>query len=369
MVLFIVSALFGKVMEDTGAARAIAFWIVEKLGEKYAILGMLFAGAILSYGGVASLVIAFTLYPIALNLFKQADLPRYLIPAVIAAGCWTFACAHLPGTPQVLNVVPIPYLGTTTMAAPVVGLVVGTITCIAICFYMLYVSKRARRLGHRFIVDDHVTKILSNADTKAPVNPYLAFLPIVLVLIVLNVIKINVNAAMFCGVVLCVVLFFKNLKGVSYESILNTAVGNSAMALITTGGIVGFGTVVQASPAYNSLLNTALSIGGSPLVSFGVTTTLIAGACGSGIGGVGVALSSIGKQYLAMGINPEILHRVATSAGVGLDSLPHNGAVTTLTSMTDLTHKECYIHIFITTVLITTIALCIAIAMGTAMYL
>lgn len=93
--LFFFSVLFGKVMEETGAAASIAKFLAELLGEKFAILGVIFSGAVLVYGGVTTLVVVFSLYPIALSLFKKADLPRYLLPGAIAGGCFTFACANL----------------------------------------------------------------------------------------------------------------------------------------------------------------------------------------------------------------------------------------------------------------------------------
>jgi H+/gluconate symporter-like permease len=98
--LFCISALFGKIMEQTGAAAAIAKCLADLLGKRFAILGVILAGAILCYGGISALVIAFTMYPIALSLFQRADLPRRLIPGAIAAGCFTFAAAAFPGTPS-----------------------------------------------------------------------------------------------------------------------------------------------------------------------------------------------------------------------------------------------------------------------------
>lgn len=145
--LFFVSALFGKVMESTGAAASIARGLANLLGEKYAILGVLFAGIVLCYGGISALVIAFTMYPLALAVFKRANLPRRLIPGAIAAGCFTFAAAALPGTPQTINVTPTSYLGTTVTAAPVLGIICGVVGIALTCGYMYWEGAQARGQG------------------------------------------------------------------------------------------------------------------------------------------------------------------------------------------------------------------------------
>ncbi|MFR2334402.1 MAG: GntP family permease, partial [Flavonifractor plautii] len=92
-----------------------------------------FSGAVLVYGGVTTLVVVFSLYPIALSLFKKANLPRYLLPGAIAGGCFTFACANFPGTPNLVNVIPTTYLGTNTMAAPLVGVITGIAVMLMVC--------------------------------------------------------------------------------------------------------------------------------------------------------------------------------------------------------------------------------------------
>lgn len=140
--LFFFSVLFGKVMEETGAAASIAKFLAELLGEKFAILGVIFSGAVLVYGGVTTLVVVFSLYPIALSLFKKANLPRYLLPGAIAGGCFTFACANFPGTPNLVNVIPTTYLGTNTMAAPLVGVITGIAVMLMVCVYFLWEASR-----------------------------------------------------------------------------------------------------------------------------------------------------------------------------------------------------------------------------------
>lgn len=365
--IFFFSVLFGKVMEETGAAASIAKFLAEKLGEKYSILGVIFAGAVLVYGGVTTLVVVFSLYPIALSLFKKANLPRYLLPGAIAGGCFTFACANFPGTPNLVNVIPTQYLGTTTMAAPLVGVISGLIVMIIVCFFFLREAKKAKERGDVFIDDEETKRSLEkvNSIEKLP-NPEIAVLPIISILVVLNILKQDVILAMLCGIILCSILFYKNSGNIL--EIFNYSAKNSSIAIINTAVVVGFGAVVKNSTGFQQLFEFSTNLKGSPLVSFGIMTTILAGACGSGSGGLGIALEAMASRYLALGLDPEILHRVGAAASVGLDSLPHNGAVITLLTISGTTHKEAYKYIFFPTVVCTLIGMVVSIILGIILY-
>ena len=364
--LFFVSALFGKVMESTGAAAAIARGLANLLGEKYAILGVLFAGMVLTYGGISALVIAFTMYPLTLAVFKRANLPRRLIPGAIAAGCFTFAAAALPGTPQTINVTPIPYLGTTVTAGATIGIICGIIGIIMICVYMYWEAARARAMGDGFTADAITLETMSRADEiGANINPFVALIPILVIIVLLVGLQINVLISMLVGSAVCVALFFKNVKNVS--GLLSESVQSAMGAAITTGCIVGYGSVVSASTGYATLSAALVSLDAPPLISYGLTTTILAGAAGSGTGGLAIALENLAPQYLAMGIPAEILHRVGCLSAIGLDSLPHCGAVVVLLTLAGMTHKDSYKQIFVTTVVITIIVAAIGIVLATAM--
>ena len=358
--LFFVSALFGKVMESTGAAASIARGLANLLGEKYAILGVLFAGMVLCYGGISALVIAFTMYPLTLAVFKRANMPRRLIPGAIAAGCFTFAAAALPGTPQTINVTPIPYLGTTVTAGATIGIVLT-------CVYMYWEAARARAAGDGFEADTATLQAMSKADEMgANINPFVALIPIVVIIVLLVGLKINVLISMLAGSAVCVILFFKNVKDVS--KLLGDAVQSAMGAAITTGCIVGYGAVVSASQGYATLSAALLSLDAPPLISYGLTTTILAGAAGSGTGGLAIALENLAPQYLELGVSAEVLHRIGCLSAIGLDSLPHNGAVVVLLTLAGMTHKDSYKQIFVTTVVLTVIVAAIGIALATVMY-
>ena len=300
-------------------------------------------------------------------MFKKANLPRYLLPGAIAGGCFTFACANFPGTPNLVNVIPIQYLGTTTMAAPVVGIAAGLVVMLLVCVFFLREAKKAKLRGDIFIDDEDTIKSLAkvNSIEKLP-SPFVSVLPIILILVVLNILKQDVILAMLCGIILCVILFFKNLGNIL--DIFNYSSKNAAIAIINTAVVVGFGAVVKNSSGFQQLFDFSTNLKGSPLVSFGIMTTVLAGACGSGSGGLGIALEAMASRYLALGLSPEILHRVGSAASVGLDSLPHNGAVITLLTISGTTHKEAYKYIFFPTVVCTLAGLAVSILLGTILY-
>ena len=116
--LFLLGAVFGKLMEDSGSVAAIAKWMTERLGPKRAVLAVVLAGAAVTYGGVSLFVAFFVLVPMAQALFRAADIPNRLMPAAIALGTMTFTMSSLPGTPAIQNAIPMPFFGTTPFAAP-----------------------------------------------------------------------------------------------------------------------------------------------------------------------------------------------------------------------------------------------------------
>lgn len=369
LLLFAISAFFGKVMECTGSAASIAKSLSNLLGKKYAIIGVTLSGAILVYGGISSLVIAFTLYPIALALFQKADLPRRLIPGAIAAGCFTFAASAFPGTPQQMNIIPISYLGTDVNAAPVLGIICGVIGLGMAVVYMYYEGVKAVKNNEHFVVDEKIMANIEAALTQSEsVNPIIAIIPIIVVIILLIVFKINAMLALVIGTAVCFALMWKNVKVNEISNMVNSAVQNAAMAVIFTGAIVGYGAVVKGSEGYAILSAALTSMKASPLMSFSLATTILAGAAGSGSGGLAIAMNSMAKDYLAMGVSPEALHRVGALAAIGLDSLPHNGAVITLLTLCGMSHKDSYKEIFVTTVVITFIVMFIAVFLGNVMY-
>lgn len=370
--MLLLGAILSKVMDITGAARSIASFIIGKLGVKFAIPAIVIAGGLLTYGGVSAMVSCFALYPITLAVFREADMPRKLIPATIGAGIFTWV-TMLPGNPQVQNIIPSSFLPTNAMAAPVVGVVCGVFTLALILVYLMWESNRARKNGEGFIVDEETSKVLAKTDEmeangKLP-NVVLAILPIVCVAVVLNVLKQDISVALLSGIVLCCILFFKNITGV--QKLLTDAVSSAAVTTINASAIVAIGSVVKAAPGFNQIVNGILNFstsGGNSLIIFGIATTLLCGLNASGMGGLSTTLSVLAEPFMAMGVNPAIMHRIGVIASVGLDSLPHSGGIVAVLAISGVSYKEGYKYLFVVTVVITLLALALALVLGNIMY-
>jgi len=382
---FLLGAVFGKVMEESGAAKAIAKAIVNKLGAKNAMLSVVLSAAILTYGGVSLFVVAFAVYPFAASIFKEADIPKRLVPATIALGAFTFTMDALPGTPQIQNSIPMKFFNTDLYAAPVFGTLGAIIIMIGGMSYLEWRKRRAQAAGEGYGVG-HKNEPEMVEDRNLP-NVALAVIPLVSVLVVTlvlqkfvfpkwditdavtaapyNMLEAGVVGtmnnwalmiALVVGIILAFVINPGRIKGNVAKAINMGAIG-SLLAVLNTASEVGFGNVIKSLPGFQSIAQalTGINSGGSPLYSEAITVNVLSGVTGSASGGMSIALDTFGAEYLAWAdranISPELLHRVASMASGGMDTLPHNGAVITLLGIAGLTHKQSYKDIFAITLL------------------
>ncbi|MCH1948608.1 GntP family permease [Enterocloster sp. OA13] len=364
-ILFLICAIFGRIMDVSGAAYSIGKWLGAKLGARYAMWGVSVAALVLTYGGVSCFVLVFAIYPIALVLFKEADISRKLIPGTIIAGMST-APNILWGSPGLCNVIPTTYLGTTVKAAPLVSVICSIFFYLSAMAYLIFENRKMQKRGERFIPTEKIEKLLADNAAKKAINPGLALVPIAVIIITLNGFNLDVNIAMLCGVIAGYILFWGNITDKMDTMVVGAQ--NAIGSIMNTSTAVGIGGVAKITAAFGSLMQWVSSLGGSPLVSWAAAVTMIAGACGSGSGGVALACSTLADKYLAMGVNPEILHRIASCACIVLDSLPWNGVMITVMQACDLTHKEAYKHLFMITVVLAFFNLLLCVGLGLIMY-
>lgn len=351
--VFMLGAIFGHLMDYTGAARSIAEWLTKMIGAKRAILGIVLGCAVLTYGGISLFVVVFAMYPLAVALFREANISRKLIPGAIALGSFTFTMTAIPGTPQIQNIIPTKYYNTTPTAAPIMGLVAAVFMFGLGYAYLVWREKKLREKGEVF-AEPKVKKEEKENTLKSLPHPLISILPLLSVILTLNLFEWDIVVALISGIILSMLTNIKLYQGFT-TTISGGAVG-SITAIINTSAAVGFGTVVRAVPGFTKLTDFVLGIKGSPLISEAVAVNILAGATGSASGGMGIALAALGDKYyqlaLETGISPEAFHRVASLASGGLDTLPHNGAVLTLLAITGMTHKDSYIDIFVTSLLL-----------------
>ncbi|KAB3533282.1 GntP family permease [Alkaliphilus pronyensis] len=361
--VFMLGAIFGKLMEDTGAAKSVAKFITKLIGPKRAILGVVAGCGVLTYGGVSLFVVVFAIYPLAVALFREANISRKLIPAAIALGSFTFTMTAFPGTPQIQNLIPMEYFRTTPTAAPIIGLIAGLIMAAGGYMYLVWTERKLTANGDGFIEpEENIEEV--NEDSLP--NPFVSFLPLVSVIVTLNFLEWNVIPALLSGIILIMALNYKMLP--KFTEAINKGAAGSVIAIINTSAAVGFGAVVRAVPGFTTLTDFVLGIEGNPLISEAIAVNLLAGATGSASGGLGIALAALGEKYyqlaLSSGMDPAVFHRVASLACGGLDSLPHNGAVLTLLAITGMTHKKSYLHIFVVATVIPVLAVIVAIILA-----
>lgn len=411
--VFLLGAVFGKLMEDSGSAEALANGIIAKLGTARAILAVVMSCAVMTYGGVSLFVVAFAVYPIAAALFRQADIPKKLIPASIALGAFTFTMTALPGTPAIQNAIPMPYFGTSPFAAPGLGVITALVM---FTLGMFWLQHRARKMADEGYGEHEDKDFLPDKDlrersacegfdlmelpgekkSKDKPSFAIAALPLVLVIVVnllftfiliplmdttylsqplygdTSIEKVrgiwSVIAALVITLVLLTALNWKRLPALKQS--LDNGANASLLPIFNTASLVGFGSVIASLGAFLLIRDGVVGIGGeNPLISLAIGVNILAGMTGSASGGMSIALATLGDTYLQMaqthGISPELLHRVTAVATGGLDTLPHNGAVITLLAITGLTHKEAYFDLAITAMLIPFISLIVLITLGT----
>lgn len=386
--VFLLGAIFGKLIEISGFAKSITAKVVGILGKNNAMLAVVAVCALLTYGGVSLFVAAFAVYPFASELFKASDIPRRLIPGTIALGSFTFTMDALPGSPQIQNIIPTTFFHTNTWAAPKLGLFGALVVLTAGMSYLSYQRRKAASAGEGYGADPESPANASAAtglDGSLP-SPWLALLPLLLVGILnriftgalpamypqsfdfaklgiaqtaaLDTSKLvaiwAVEGALLVGILTVVVSAYRSVAP-RFAASANIAVAGAMLAAINTASEYGFGGIIAALPGFRTISEFMSHAFTNPLISLAVTTTGLAGITGSASGGMSIALATLGQTYLTrateMGIPPEVLHRVASMASGGMDTLPHNGAVITLLAVTGLTHKQSYKDIFAMTLI------------------
>lgn len=424
--LFLLGALFGKLMDDSGSVRTIAEFMTEKLGPSRAVLAVVLAGALVTYGGVSLFVAFFVLAPMGLALFRTGRVPRRLLPAALALGTSTFTMSALPGTPAIQNAIPMPFFGTTPFAAPGLGTIAALVMLGFGLWWLSLAQSRAMQRGEGFDGNEHQAEAAVSADAEGAAqdltvrelattarefdpaeidrgqrtaeNPPIAVAVLPLIVVVLaNLMMVqfvlptidgsflaeprwgstslsavggvwSVAVALFIAILVLVALNYQRLKALreSVDAGANAAV----LPVLSVASLVGFGAVVAAMPAFEVVRDWVLGIGGGPLVSLAVATNILAALTGSASGGMTIALDALGPTFMEIaaqtGLSPSLMHRVAVIASGTLDSLPHNGAVVTMLAVCGCTHRESYLDIVMVAIVGATIALAAVIVLGTA---
>jgi len=415
--IFLLGALFGKLMDDSGSVRAIAHFMSGKLGQRRAILAVVLAGALVTYGGVSLFVAFFVLAPMARELFRAANIPHRLMPAAIALGTSTFTMSAMPGTPAIQNTIPMPFFGTTPFAAPGLGIIAS-----AIMFaFGLWWLKRAEASAHKsgegygedaefgagVASDDQFIRERATSshefdpaeighgkrsDVPTPIG--IAIIPLVVVMGVNLLMSLVIlprldfaflaeerwggtslagvagvwSVAVALAVATATVVLLNRVRLTDLRASMDAGANASVLPIFSVASLVGFGAVVAALPAFALVRDWVLAISGGPLVSLAIATNVLAAMTGSASGGLTIALDALGDTFLQIAqtthIEPALMHRIAVIGSGTLDSLPHNGAVVTLLAVCGSTHRKSYFDMVMANIVGPIIALAVVIALG-----
>jgi H+/gluconate symporter-like permease len=385
--VFILGALFGKVVELAGFSHSIVAAVLTLVGPGRATLAVVLVCGVLTYGGVSLFVVVFAVYPFAAELYRRADVPKRLLPAAVALGAFSFTMDALPGTPQIQNLIPTAFFGTTAYAAPWLGTIGAAFILGVGLLYLDWRRRRAQAAGEGYGADPRNEP--APFDRGPLPHPLVAVVPLVIVGVLNRALTVAIPAwygataafgpatqdvakvaavwavegALLVGILGVFALAWRPVTSRIAEG-SRTAVAGALLAALNTASEYGFGAVIAALPGFLTIRGALVSVPG-PLVNEAVTVTTLAGITGSASGGLSIALAALAETFVAnahaAGIPLEVCHRVSSMASGGMDTLPHNGAVITLLTVTGLTHRQAYVDIFAIT-LIKTAAVGVVIA-------
>lgn len=380
--IFLLGAIFGKIMQVTKAADSIANWVKDTLGPSRAVFAVVAAAAIMTYGGVSLFVVGFAVYPIAVSLFKVANLPHRFIPAALVFGSISFTMTA-PGSPEIQNLIPTEFFGTKPTAGGIIGVLMALLIMVVGGLLLSRMVKKAVQNGEVFslpnqppsaanesaaALDAELAMQRPEAVSAGKDYPHviMAILPLAAVIAILNTaanFTSSTAAALISlssGIILACLLMIKYLVG--FWEALAKGAQDALVAAANTCAVVGFGSVAAQVAAFGTFVDALVNIPGPPLMGLAIAVTLICGITGSASGGLGIALPILAPMYMSQGLDPGSMHRISALASGGLDSLPHNGyVVTTIRAICGETHKRSYWPIFILSVAMPTAVLILAV--------
>lgn len=387
--LFLCGAIFGKAMATSQAAKSIAVAITRGLGVKHTLLVGMVVCALLTYGGVVVFVVVFTMYPLGITLMREANLPKRIWAAATSVGAGTFTMTALPGSPSIHNVISASSLGTDLFAGGWIGLFAAAIMAGLGMWYVEREWRLAKISGEGYVEneqDRRMEQLIGDPNEAPPWG--MAIVPLLLVLAVIMLPRLLLglgdwsaadgvfsqvllfsaaqpiiwpSIALIVGSLACAVLFVSARRQIG--QVFGQGAEDSIMPLLNTAAVIGFGGVVTQTAGFGEFAQWILGVDMPPLLSVFTSVSTLSAIVGSSSGGLQIFMQTLAPSYLEMGIQPEILHRIATIAAGGLDSLPHCGAVIATFMIMGLTHREAYKDMFVVTVAVPVVACLASIAL------
>ena len=347
--VFAAGALMGKIYEITGGAKAVAHLFIKLFGKNLAPYALLLAVIIMAGGGITGFVLVFALFPIAVEVFREADLPRYIIPGLLITGCCTVS-SWGAGVAQPVNNIYATTFNTTLMGAPVPSIIMMIASLAFTMFFLHLFLAKAKGRGEHFVASEYDR---ASSEEALP-NGWVALIPLIVALALINV-KVGGKVLMptafgiFIGAALAYALMFKFKSddkpikdhiGAGFASAL-TSIGNTA-AMAAVGG------VAKSTVGFTVLLDSLLGMGGNPLISAAICGFIICGVTGGATGGLSMIGPSLAASYGAMGVNLAMVGRIIMTVGHSSGTLPNGGFINTvINGVAHDTYKNSYKYCFV----------------------
>lgn len=360
---FFLVYLFGciqaQIYSKSGAAICIANSIVGLFNidtlsqQKKQILAMIvitLIGTVLAYGGIIVTVVIILLYPIALSILERADIPKKFVLGLLASGTFTFALTG-PGSPQMTNIVAMNYLGTSSTAGLVAGVLGSIAELIVMIVIMNTLINKARKNGEHFCYHE-----LDEVYDSAQETPsfLLSVIPLAVVFVLFAFVKVKIELALAVSSLLSIALFYKYLKKDGIQTTLNTGAVNSISPVFTVGVVIGFAGVVSSTDAFMGIVSGIMTLPLPPIVLLILCVSITCALTGGSATGLLVCLPIMAPIFIdQMGMDLALVHRVSSFAGSILDTLPYSGSILMLLPMCHMKLKEIYPAMFVTTVVST----------------
>lgn len=346
ILMFLSSAMYAKVLGDSGAANRIAHWILDHAGEKLIYPILILICMVLTYGGINALVIVFVFWPLAVPIARQMNKPRYIFLTIMYMGLLGGANMAMPGSPQTGNVAAAEILGTTGTAAPVFGIIATILWFAFDVWFVFFLDKWAVKHGDVF--EEGVGVSMPGRAIETCPNMVRSVVPLIVLLVLFVVLgngfgpipkmsaTVAVTSANVIATLVCLALNFKfyadKEKGITMGAGMKKSVFDGVVSgfspAVTMLSMVAFSAVLSATPAFNYLIDIAMNSVDNPYFQAVIATQLLGVIVGSAGATSTSVCNTFGAQWLAVpGVNADALTRIVSIGAAGCSTVPYSGGL------------------------------------------
>lgn len=371
--VFAIGGAYGYALMESGASTSVSRHLIKVFGTKNVPIIIFVITTLFAIAGVSSY--QFAIFALSIPLLKESNLPKKVAVAAMSAGAGSIAYGTLVGVPNILNIAPTTYLGTTTMAGVGMSLCCTCVSLVFIVLWLNYERKKCLREGIGFDGDEADAKYAETSEASLPPawKGYVSLLLVAAVSIFLQFV-LGVTAlwsvvyAQVISIVVLMLLVGKKHLPNPLDACVKGFMG-SLPAVITICIIVGYASCVQSTEAFQIVIKWVLNLEMHPYIICFIGVNLISAMCAHGMAGINVFMSAVGTQLAQNPIvNVGAFHRIASISASGLDSLPHNGQIAFQLSVFKLSYKDGYFQQFMMSVVVNLLAGIVATVIGILFY-